>query len=80
MSWAHDLSEETKRQLLAEQAGSPQGEYSMERALYPITSAAEWLATWQKWKDRGVNLEGLLMLGQYEKWIPPDIARELLGP
>jgi hypothetical protein len=79
MTWAHDLPEETKRALLAERAGSPQAEYVMERALYPITTEEQWLEVYRRWHDKGVNLESLLLKGQVNNWIPPDIAAELLG-
>lgn len=79
MTWAHDLTDAQKRDLIAQKSGSPQAEYVMERALYPVTSAEQWLEVYGRWKDKGVNLEGLLLQGQVEDWIPPEIAAELLG-
>lgn len=80
MTWATDLPDETKRELLAQKAGSPQAQYVLERALYPVTSAEHWLEVFNRWKDKGVDLEGLVLQGQAENWIPPELAAELLGP
>ena len=74
-----DLTEEQIQAIIDLKSTSPWSAYNIERALRPATNAAEWLATYEKWKDKGVNLEGLLLQGQVENWIPPDIAAELLG-
>lgn len=79
MTLPDELTEAQIDAVIEAEGTSPARRYALERALRPVTTAEQWLATYERWKDRGVNLEGLLMQGQAENWIPADVAQELIG-
>ncbi len=55
---------------LAPKGSSLQRQYSVERMLHPISSELAWRAMYKRWRGRGVNIEGLLLLANVHGWKP----------